>query len=158
MPRGSSKLYNLSYVGRENSGRKKIKLRDGIMEDIFKESLAVSVNESVRANFLDPFQLNPTHPRHLLSIFSSQIGFLHLCFLKYVLFVSVTFGWKKCLPDLTTTLMILLTFFYWDFKIKKRNLFDKTNILYSLLCFFPFSDQFNLVNFLAAPNKQSCTI
>ena len=61
MPRGSSKLYNLSYVGRENSGRKKIKLRDGIMEDIFKESLAVSVDESVRANFLDPFQLNPTH-------------------------------------------------------------------------------------------------
>lgn len=57
------------------------------MEDIFKESLAASVDESVRANFLDSLQLNPTHPRHLLSIFSSQIGFSHLFLLKYVLLV-----------------------------------------------------------------------
>ena len=84
MPRGSSKLYNLSYVGRENSGRKKIKLRDGIMEDIFKESLAVSVDESVRANFLDSLSIksNASTPSIKYIFLSNRLSafvFIEVC-------------------------------------------------------------------------------
>ena len=62
------------------------------MEDIFKESLAVSVDESVRANFLDSLSIKPNASMTALKYIFFPNRLLHLCSLKYVLFVSVTFG------------------------------------------------------------------
>ena len=81
------------------------------MEDIFKESLAVSVDESIRANFLDSLSIKPNASMPVLKYIFFPNRLFAFVFTE-VCAVCYCYLWlTKCLSDLTTTLMILLTFF-----------------------------------------------